>query len=36
VLLTPDNAKRRTAQLKEMVSGEQAEVAWADLPAKLA
>jgi histidyl-tRNA synthetase len=36
VLLTSENAKRRTAQLKEMASGEQAEVAWADLPAKLA
>jgi histidyl-tRNA synthetase len=35
VLLTADEAARRVAQLKEMVSGEQAEVAWADLPAKL-
>jgi len=36
VLLTEEEAKRRMAQLKEMVSGEQVEVAWADLPAKLA
>ena len=36
VLLTPDEAKRRTAQLKDMLSGEQVEVAWADLPARLA
>src|SRR6266851_3528438 len=36
VLLTTEDAKRRTAQLKEMASGVQAEVAWADLPAKLA
>jgi histidyl-tRNA synthetase len=36
VLLTEEEAARRTAQLKEMLSGEQAEVAWADLPAKLA
>jgi histidyl-tRNA synthetase len=36
VLLTEEEAKRRTAQLKEMVSGEQVEVAWADLPARIA
>src|ERR1700738_4732730 len=36
VLLTSEDASRRTAQLKEMSSGEQVEVAWADLPAKLA
>jgi histidyl-tRNA synthetase len=36
ILLGPDEAKRRTAQLKEMTSGEQVEVAWADLPARLA
>ena len=36
VLLTEEEAMRRTAQLKEMVSGEQTEVAWADLPARLA
>jgi histidyl-tRNA synthetase len=35
VLIDEEGAKRRTAQLKEMVSGEQVEVAWADLPAKL-
>ena len=36
VLLTEEEAKRRMAQLKEMSSGEQVEVAWADLAAKLA
>jgi histidyl-tRNA synthetase len=36
VLLTAAEAARRVAQLKEMVSGEQVEVAWADLPANLA
>ena len=36
VLLTEEEAKRHTAQLKEMVSGEQVEVAWTDLPARLA
>jgi histidyl-tRNA synthetase len=36
VLLTEEEAKRHTAQLKEMVSGAQTEVAWADLPANLA
>jgi histidyl-tRNA synthetase len=36
VLLTEEEAKRRMAQLKEMVSGEQVEVAWADLPARIA
>lgn len=35
VLLTADEAKRRMAQLKEMVSGEQVEVAWADLPVRI-
>jgi histidyl-tRNA synthetase len=35
VLLTAEDAKRRVAQLKNMTSGEQAEVAWADLPARL-
>ena len=35
VLIDEDGAKRRTAQLREMASGEQVEVAWADLPAKL-
>jgi histidyl-tRNA synthetase len=35
VLLTEEEAKRRMAQLKEMVSGEQMEVAWADLPARI-
>lgn len=36
VLLDADGAARRTAQLKEMASGEQQEVAWTDLPARLA
>ena len=36
VLLTEDEAKRHTVQLKEMTSGEQAEVAWADLAARIA
>lgn len=36
VLLSEEDAKRRVAQLKEMASGEQVEVAWADLPARLA
>ena len=36
VLLTEDEAKRHIVQLKEMTSGEQAEVAWADLPARIA
>jgi histidyl-tRNA synthetase len=36
VLLSADEAARQTAQLKEMASGEQVEVAWADLPGKLA
>jgi histidyl-tRNA synthetase len=35
VLLTPDDAKRRVAQLKEMSGGEQVEVAWAELPVRL-
>ena len=35
ILLSEEDAKRSTAQLKEMASGEQVEVAWADLPAKL-
>ena len=35
VLLTEEEAGRHTAQLKEMVSGEQVEVAWTDLPARI-
>jgi histidyl-tRNA synthetase len=35
VLIDEEGAKRRTAQLREMASGEQVEVAWADLPAEL-
>src|SRR5216684_1782276 len=36
VLLTPDNAKRRTARIREMTSGEQTELDWAELPTRLA
>jgi histidyl-tRNA synthetase len=36
VLLSAEDAKQRTAQLKEMASGEQVAVAWEDLPARLA
>jgi histidyl-tRNA synthetase len=36
VLLTPDQAKRRTAQLREMTSGEQTELDWVELPTRLA
>jgi histidyl-tRNA synthetase len=36
VLLTPDDVKRRVAQLKDMSSGEQVEVSWAELPVRLA
>jgi histidyl-tRNA synthetase len=36
VLIEEEGVKRHTAQLREMASGEQVEVAWADLPAKLA
>ena len=35
VLITDEDAKRRVAQLKEMASGEQVEVAWTDLPVRL-
>ena len=35
VLISEEDAKRRIAQLKEMASGEQVEVAWTDLPARL-
>jgi len=35
-LLTEEEAVRRVAQLKEMVTGEQVEVAWTDLPARIA
>jgi histidyl-tRNA synthetase len=36
VLLSAEDAKLRTAQLKEMASGDQLAVAWDDLPARLA
>src|ERR1700737_3482737 len=35
VLLTPDTAKRRTAQLREITSGEQTELDWVELPTRL-
>jgi histidyl-tRNA synthetase len=35
VLITASEAERRVAQLREMATGEQVEVAWADLPARL-
>jgi histidyl-tRNA synthetase len=36
VLLTAEEVPRRVAQLKDMASGEQTEVAWAELPVRLA
>src|SRR6202171_2883597 len=36
VLLSAEDAKQRTAQLKEMASGDQLAVTWDDLPARLA
>jgi histidyl-tRNA synthetase len=36
VLLTPDEAKRRTAQMRDMTSGEQEELDWTELPTRLA
>ena len=36
VLLGAADVARRTAQLRQMVSGEQSEVAWDELPARLA
>ncbi len=35
VLLAPDDAQRRVAQLRDMQSGKQSEVSWDDLPKKL-
>jgi histidyl-tRNA synthetase len=35
VLLTAEQAQRRTAQLRDMESGQQTELRWADLPAHL-
>jgi len=35
VLISAAEAERRVAQLREMASGEQVELAWADLPARL-
>jgi len=36
VLLSAEDSARQVAQLKEMAGGEQTEVAWADLPGRLA
>src|SRR4029077_16103306 len=36
VLLTAADAKRRRAQIREMTSGEQTELDWAELPTRLA
>jgi histidyl-tRNA synthetase len=36
VLLSGDDAKRKVVQLRDMASGEQVEVAWPDLPERLA
>jgi histidyl-tRNA synthetase len=36
VLLTSADAKRRRAQIREMTSGEQTELDWAELPTRLA
>jgi histidyl-tRNA synthetase len=36
LLLSADDAKRKVAQLRDMASGEQAEVPWSELPARLA
>jgi len=35
VLLSPEDAGRRVAQLRDMTSGEQGEVAWDELPTRL-
>jgi len=35
-LISDEDVKRRAAQLKEMASGQQVEVGWTDLPARLA
>src|SRR5690242_16645913 len=35
VLLSPEDAARRVAQLRDMTSGEQSEVSWDDLPSGL-
>ncbi len=36
VLLTPDEANRRVAQIRDMTSGVQEELAWTELPTRLA
>jgi histidyl-tRNA synthetase len=36
ILLNEEDAKRRIAQLKQMVTGEQVEVPWTELPGRLA
>jgi histidyl-tRNA synthetase len=36
VLMTPEEAQRHTAQIRDMTSGEQEELAWTELPTRLA
>ncbi len=36
VLLTPEQAERRVANLRDMSSGEQTELSWVELPTRLA
>ena len=36
VLLTPEDAAKRTARLRDMSSGEQTDLAWVELPTRLA
>ena len=36
VILTPETAKRRAAQIRDMASGEQTELDWVELPTRLA
>ena len=36
VLLTPEDAAKRTARLRNMSSGEQTDLAWVELPTRLA
>jgi histidyl-tRNA synthetase len=35
VLLSPEDAKRRSARLRDMASGEQTDLAWVELPTRL-
>ena len=36
VLLTPEDAARRSARVRDMASGEQTELEWVELPTRLA